>query len=403
VERIRVLVAEDEETVLDVLSVLLASDPTIDLVATARDAEHAIELAANERPDVALLDVRMPGGGGQRAAREITRRSPATSILAVSAHEDVDTILGMLRAGATGYVVKDEPTGEILSAIRRCVDGKASFSPRVAPEVASALTEVMDRKDASTRTRRKEERIRRVLETRGVSIVYQPIVDLDAGSIAGAEALARFATPPRRSPDVWFAEAEAVGLLRELELQAVAVAVSGLPKLPPPTFLSVNVSPTTAASEELRDLVRRVQATRLVVELTEHAPVDDYDALNEALADLRAEGVQIAIDDSGAGVSSLRHVVSLAPDIVKLDRTLCRGIDADPVRQSLVSALVAFGVQLQTALVAEGIETDAELETIYRLGIRFAQGYLLARPEPIPDDPEGWRSVALKRRRPVAD
>src|SRR6266536_2477963 len=126
IERIRVLVADDEETVLEVPAALIATDPSLALIGTAKDAEGAIEVARTEFPDVALLDVRMPGGGGQRATREIRRRSPSTRVIALSAHEDWDTILSMLRAGALGYVAKGDSTEEILKAIHRCTRGGAA-------------------------------------------------------------------------------------------------------------------------------------------------------------------------------------------------------------------------------------------------------------------------------------
>ena len=113
-DRIRVLIADDEESVLDVLSALMAAESDLEIAGSARDAETAIQLATREQPDVAILDVRMPGGGGPRAAREILRRSPASKIIALSAHEEVDSVLEMLRAGALGYVVKGDSTDAIV-------------------------------------------------------------------------------------------------------------------------------------------------------------------------------------------------------------------------------------------------------------------------------------------------
>ena len=149
-ERIKVLVADDEETVRDVLEALLGSEPEIDMIGAAADSEL---------PDVALVDVHMPGGGGTRAAREILRRSPPTKVVALSAHEDVSTVLTMLRAGAVGYVVKGDSTDEILSAIHRTVEGKTSVPERLAVPVASALLEhIQGRRDASRGRRPRQPR-----------------------------------------------------------------------------------------------------------------------------------------------------------------------------------------------------------------------------------------------------
>ena len=119
---IRVLVADDEETVVDVLRSLIGSDPSLRFVGAAHNAEDAIEMTARERPDVVLLDVRMPGGGGLRATREITKRCAPTKVVALSAHQDSDTVIGMISAGASGYVPKGDPTEKILRTIHRAMD-----------------------------------------------------------------------------------------------------------------------------------------------------------------------------------------------------------------------------------------------------------------------------------------
>ena len=119
---INVVVADDEETVVDVLRALIGSDPSLHFVGAANNAEDAIELTVRERPDVVLLDVRMPGGGGLRATREITKRCAPTKVVALSAHEDADTVIGMISAGASGYVPKGDPTDKILRTIHRAMD-----------------------------------------------------------------------------------------------------------------------------------------------------------------------------------------------------------------------------------------------------------------------------------------
>jgi CheY-like chemotaxis protein len=131
---IRVAVADDEETVVDVLRTLIGSDPTLRFVGAANDAEAAIDVALRERPDVILVDVRMPGGGGVRAVREITKRCPPTKIVALSAHEDANTVIGMISAGAHAYVRKAESTEKILQTIHRTVDRSPSLpaKPRLA-------------------------------------------------------------------------------------------------------------------------------------------------------------------------------------------------------------------------------------------------------------------------------
>lgn len=149
--RITVLIAEDEPAVREALADLIATETALELVGAAADAEEAIELARDRRPDVALLDVKMPNGGGPRAAREILARSPETRVVALSAYEDRTTVLAMLRAGAAGYLVKGTSAGEILEAIRRSVRGQASLSTEVTAEVIHELVELLDRSERMTR------------------------------------------------------------------------------------------------------------------------------------------------------------------------------------------------------------------------------------------------------------
>lgn len=385
-DRISVLIADDEETVLETLAAVVGSEPDLEVVAEAHDAPTAIELASREQPDVAILDVRMPGGGGLRAAREILRRSPPTHVLALSAHEDASTVLAMLRAGALGYVVKGESTQEIIKAIHRCLDERTTISGHVTNDLAHALAEQLHEVRRGSGDRQKHARITRVLENGQPEMVFQPIVETTEGTLAGVEALARFNAIPDRSPDAWFAEAESVGLLRELELAAVEAALSQLDRVPEPSFVSLNVSPSTAGSSEFRDVLRHVRLERLVLEVTEHAPIDDYAELNDAIRGLRTKGLRLAIDDAGAGFASLRHIVLLSPDFVKLDITLIRNVDSDEVRHAVVTAITAFASQIGARVVAEGVETAEELAALKDIGVHLAQGFYLGRPGPIPAD-----------------
>ena len=223
-------------------------------------------------------------------------------------------------------------------------------------------------------------RVERAISGSGLSIVCQPIVDLHTGELVGAEALARFGGPPAQPPDRWFADAQRVGLLEELELAAVRRALELIDRLPEHAYLAVNVSHEAVASRELPGLLEDAGAERVVLELTEQLEADDHARLRELLDGLRSRGTRLAIDDSGAGYSGLARIVGLAPDLIKLDRVMTRGVDLDPVRRSLAGALVTFAGDTGAAVVAEGIETAAELETVRRLGIRFGQGYYLARP-----------------------
>jgi EAL domain-containing protein (putative c-di-GMP-specific phosphodiesterase class I) len=229
------------------------------------------------------------------------------------------------------------------------------------------------------------DRIEKVIREKAFSMVVQPVYELRRATIVGCEALARFPQQPVRTPDRWFEDAETAGLGLQLELAAVTAALESLPALPARLFLAVNVSPHTAMSPELSQLLDGVAAERVVLELTEHVPVEDYDAMRQLLAGLRGRGVRLAIDDTGAGYAGFRHLLGLHPDVIKLDISLTRDIDQDAARRALAAALVSFARDVGSRLIAEGVENSGELATLTQLGVTWAQGYFLGRPQPIPD------------------
>jgi len=228
------------------------------------------------------------------------------------------------------------------------------------------------------------ERIERVLhDVEALNTFFQPIMDLRTGRAVGVEALSRFTGPMARTPDVWFAEAEQVGLLPELDLRAARAALGHYGQIPHGAYLSVNLSPDSAHDPGFADLIGSIPCNRLVIEITEHAPVHDYDALALALTPFRRSGGRLAVDDAGSGFASLRHILRLAPDVIKLDVDLVRGIDLDPARRALARALISFAQDIQATIVAEGVETEDELKTLRVLGVSYAQGFYLGRPGPL--------------------
>lgn len=223
-------------------------------------------------------------------------------------------------------------------------------------------------------------------------MVYQPIYDLDTRRVAAVESLARFHAEPRRTPDLWFAEASAIGMGAVLEAAAARSALTALKKLPKDVYVAINGSPEFILSDGLAPMLRDVDVSRVVLEITEHASVSDYAPLLAALAPLRARGLRIGVDDTGAGYASMRHILSIEPSVVKLDISLTRGIDQDRKRRALASALIAFARETDISIIAEGVETAAELHALRELGVSRVQGFYLARPMPLAELP---RSMAL--------
>jgi EAL domain-containing protein (putative c-di-GMP-specific phosphodiesterase class I) len=215
-----------------------------------------------------------------------------------------------------------------------------------------------------------------------LSLVFQPIVDLASGEVVAVEALSRFGGSPQRPPDVWFAEAHQSGLGTELEMLAVTRALACLSALPDGVAMTFNVGPQTILSPEFLDALSGAHDTaRVVVELTEHAVVEDYPELAKVILRLRTMGTRLAVDDTGAGFASLAHILKLAPDFIKLDRELVTGIDLDPIRRALATALVSFAAETGARILAEGIESEDELDVVRRLGASYAQGFYLGRPD----------------------
>ena len=214
-----------------------------------------------------------------------------------------------------------------------------------------------------------------------LQLVFQPIVDLARATVAGYEALARF--PGTSGPDVWFAAAADAGVAAELEALAIHKALAVVPALPDNTFLTINVSPHLLGAPVVQEaLATRPDLQRVVVELTEHTPVDDLDALRRQTDELRTRGALIALDDAGSGYSGLQQLAVLRPQIVKLDRALVSDADTDPVRMALAEMVGEFAGRIDAWLLAEGMETAAELAAFMRLGVPLGQGWVLGRPAP---------------------
>lgn len=211
--------------------------------------------------------------------------------------------------------------------------------------------------------------------------VFQPVVRLSDGHVIGYEALARMPSAmTERAPQEWFALAETVGLRVDLEMACwAAIAAVGAP--PDDAMLFVNTSPVTLMDRRLEVLRERLPE-RLVLELTEQDAVSDYELLKTRLQSWSNDGVRLAIDDCGAGYSSLQHVLQLAPEFLKLDRSLIKDIDRERSRRALVWSLVAFAREVGSTVIAEGVERREELAVLREAGVHLGQGFLLGRPAP---------------------
>lgn len=211
----------------------------------------------------------------------------------------------------------------------------------------------------------------------------QPIVELTSGAVAGYEMLSRFTGPWQAAPDVWFAAAERWGLNATLQARALRNGIAARTLLPPNTFLTINVDPHLLSDEAVVDALTEPQdLTRLVLELTEHTKASDDGIAADVLNHVRSTGGLVAMDDAGTGYAGLTALLALRPQVVKLDRELITGLDTDPVKRALVEVFGDLAGRMDAWIIAEGIETEAELNTLIGLGVPLGQGWALARPAP---------------------
>ena len=211
-----------------------------------------------------------------------------------------------------------------------------------------------------------------------VTPVFQPVMEVATGRVAGYEALARFAPPHARPPHLWFAQAHRAGLGPALEAAAIRAALA-VPGRPAGTFLAVNVSPAALLSPEVKRALP-FDLDGITIELTEHDAFDEDGALELELAALRERGARIALDDAGAGYAGLQQLIRLRPDVVKVDRSLVAQIHTDPSKLALLQALAGFASTTGAAVCAEGVEELSELRALASIDVTYAQGYALARP-----------------------
>lgn len=354
-------------------------------VVQVQDPTTVADLLVELDPDLVLLDLRMPVLDGYEVLDLVQRHAaggylPVVVITADDAHDSVQRALQM---GAHDFVRKPFDATELVLRVRNLLVNRSAYLElrrnRAWLKARLGLFEPdlarLGEDGAGT-----DEVIRRVIDEDAVRMAVQPIVDMTDGRVVGAEALARFPSEPLPHPGAWFAAALEVGLTPELEIACARKALALLPSRPEGTTLSVNFSPGTVMAD-LPALLGDVPWDRVIIELTEHVPVEDYAALNAALAPLRAQGAKVAVDDTGAGFASLRHILDLAPDVIKIDIGITRNVDTDPSRAAVVTMLVAFAERMGIRVVAEGVETEAERDTMLELGAVYGQGYLFGRPE----------------------
>lgn len=342
--------------------------------------------ALDDGPELPDTYCRLMTSGQLEGAIPDAKAHPIVQSLSVTESADIGAYVG---------VPIHLPDGSLYGSFCCLSHGAAPVDNRDVKFLALLADLVAEEVHAQKEQNAVRDQVCELIDSESVEIALQPIVDITSGRLVGVEALSRFPAG-YGPPDKVFAAASTAGVGVEMGRLAARKAYQLLPLLAEPTYLALNLDPELALTLVPAGTdVDQVPFHRIVVEITEHAAVSNYDALRDYLAPFRQRGMRLAIDDAGAGFASLHHVVELHPDLIKIDRSLIDGCAARPARRSVITAFVALANDLGAKVVAEGIEERDDLFTARDLGVGFAQGYLIERPTTDRDQIARWISDPL--------
>jgi EAL domain-containing protein (putative c-di-GMP-specific phosphodiesterase class I) len=382
----RVLVVDDEAALLEIFSEWLGDAGFS--VRTAHDGRHAAALLDAMSFDVVLTDIQMPDTNGLELLRKVRQHHLDLPVLLITANPTVETAVRALEDGALRYLTKPVTREALVAAIHQAVRlGQVAKLKRAALAHLGATEHLVGDRAGL------EASFSRALQ--GLWMAYQPIVRASDYRVHAHEALVRTAESTLPSPGALFDAAER--LLRVHDLgRAIRERVAATLRTAPTRLTFVNIHPHDLTDESLYSQASPLSAhaRRVVLEVTERASLDTVPEVRSRIRDLRDMGYRVALDDLGAGYAGLTNFAALEPDVVKIDMALVRGIDAEPVKATLVESIVTACRDLGVTVVAEGVETEAERDTLVRLRCDLLQGYLFGRPAadgaaPVPDSGTG--------------
>lgn len=371
----RLLVVDDEEVVRRALRRSLAA--VGHTVRTASSPEEALEALERDSFDVVLTDVHMPTGTALDILKRVRARTPDVPVVFLTGRPSVDTAARALEHGAFRYLVKPVPTAALIEVVGEALRARS---------LARAADSMSERAEL-------DRAFHGALET--LWIAMQPIVSVEHRETVAYEALMRSKEPALPHPGAVLAAAEKLGRVHLLGRSIRARVARIIDQAEPGPMFYVNVHPADLADAEIFDpnAPLSIHARRVVLELTERASLEGIPELESRLASLRDLGFRIAVDDLGAGYAGLSYFASVRPDLIKIDMSLVRGIDRDPVKQRVVLALAGLGRSLGIEVVGEGVETKEERDALVELRCTHLQGYLFARPGPPFPTARWWDST----------
>lgn len=345
--------------------------------------EVLARVRAKRDVDLIISDINMPRLSGLKMVASLRQADDQLPVVFVTGAPQLSDAMKAMELGAFRYLTK--PVDPVIA--RRVASdavqwGRLARMAIGSPVVAerTALEAAFTRAAAS------------------LTMAYQPIVHPRTRALFGYEALMRSKEPALPSPPAVIEAAEKLGRVHALGRQLREIVAEQMQRAQPfEHAFFVNLHASDLVDPLLYDTSSPLAAFArfVVLEITERASIEGLSEVENRIQRLRAMGFRIAIDDLGAGYAGLSYFARIGPDVVKIDMSLTRGIDADPLRQRVVGTLCSLSRSLHMTVVAEGIETPAELAVVTDLGVDLVQGYLTGRPGPYPSAPRDGASAPV--------
>jgi EAL domain-containing protein (putative c-di-GMP-specific phosphodiesterase class I) len=371
----RIVLADDDPDLLRALARTLerAGHDVVRLSDGQRACEHIGGLDPRD-VDVVLTDISMPGCDGLEVMRAAHKLDPDLPVLFMTGMPTVETAVQALEFGAYRYLLKPVDPEVLLQAVAQAVEVRHSVRALL-PDTRPGLSPPSSRVRAEL-----SGRFDNALDR--LWMAFQPIVCWSERRVHAFEALVRTDEPTLARPDNFFNAAEQLHRVQELGRTIRRSVAEAVVRAPADALIFVNLHASDLMDQELYDVAAPLAplAERIVFEITERASLEKIKDIQERMAELRKRGYRIAVDDLGAGYAGLSSLASLQPEVVKLDMSLVRGVDQQPIKQRLVASLQTLGGPLGIRVVAEGVETAAERDTLVSIGCDLFQGYLFAKP-----------------------
>jgi EAL domain-containing protein (putative c-di-GMP-specific phosphodiesterase class I) len=394
-EAIRILVVDDNQQIRTAFARVLERAGYA--ITTEDDTTGAIARLADSTFDIVLTDLSLPSGTGLDILAAAHRFDPTLPVVFVTGTGDVDIAQQALQNGALRYLVKPVASTSLLGAIEEAARARAATSP-----VAQRSTSRLRALEGDLAKVKKAAAFDGALEH--LWMAMQPVVSVSRRRVTAYEALVRSDHPTLGRPDLLIGAAEELGRVHDLGRKVRATVAAQIEHAPGEIDFLVNLHPADLEDADLYDpdAPLSAHASRVILEITERASLDAIDDVQDRIARLRRLGFRIAVDDLGAGYGSLSAIALIRPDLVKIDMSLVRDVDADPVRMRMVRAIGIMCRQLGTPWLCEGVETQGELRALVENGADLVQGYLLGRPSRRMEDAKEEVMAEIPRQTPPA-